>query len=146
MSADILGTSRDQCRSMVQYCFTSTKTRRLVRTDSPGRPPRLSHCPELWQWMPTYLLDTYIFHHQFNNYMWREVTPSLAGWLLFKQAFLPLNVSEPFIAVWTHHFLGARVWTKRVCQNGGIPQRKTAFHISAIYVFKSSRWSNDWWG
>ena len=40
MSADILGTSWDQCRSMVQYCFTSTKTSRLVRTDSPGRPPR----------------------------------------------------------------------------------------------------------
>ena len=43
MSADILGTSWDQCRSMVQYGFTSTETRRLVRTDSPGRPPRLSH-------------------------------------------------------------------------------------------------------
>ena len=28
---------------MVQYSFTSTETRRLVRTDSPGRPPRLSH-------------------------------------------------------------------------------------------------------
>ena len=29
---------------MVQYSFTSTKTRRLVvRTNSPGRPPRLSH-------------------------------------------------------------------------------------------------------
>ena len=43
MSADILGTSCDQSRSMVQYSFTSTETRRLVRTDSPGRPPRLSH-------------------------------------------------------------------------------------------------------
>ena len=43
MSVDILGTSCDQCRSMVQYCFTSTETRRLVRTSSPGRPPRLSH-------------------------------------------------------------------------------------------------------
>ena len=43
MSADILGTSWDQCRSIVQYSFTSTETRRLVRTDSPGRPPRLSH-------------------------------------------------------------------------------------------------------
>ena len=31
----------DQCRSMVQYSFTSTETRRLVRTNSPGRPPRL---------------------------------------------------------------------------------------------------------
>ena len=56
MSADILGTSRDQCVSMVQYSFTSTETIRLVRTDSPGRPPRLSHSswtvtslpPELW--------------------------------------------------------------------------------------------------
>ena len=43
MSVDILGTSCEQCRSMVQYSFTSTETRRLVRTDSPGRPPRLSH-------------------------------------------------------------------------------------------------------
>ena len=38
-----LGTNCDQCRSTVQYCFTSTETVRLVRTESPGRPPRLSH-------------------------------------------------------------------------------------------------------
>ena len=43
MSVDILGTNWDQYRSMVQPSFTYTKTRRLVRTDSPGRPPRLSH-------------------------------------------------------------------------------------------------------
>ena len=43
MLVDILGTTWDQCQSMVQYSFTSTKTRRLVGTDSPGRPPRLSH-------------------------------------------------------------------------------------------------------
>ena len=43
MSVDILETSWDQCRSMIQYSFTSTETRRLVRTNSPGRPPRLSH-------------------------------------------------------------------------------------------------------
>ena len=44
MSVDIWETSWDQCRSMVQYSFTSTETVRLVRTDSPGtRPPRLSH-------------------------------------------------------------------------------------------------------
>ena len=42
MSVDILGTNWDQCRSMVQYSFTSTEARRLVRTDSPGQPPRLS--------------------------------------------------------------------------------------------------------
>ena len=28
---------------MVQCCFTSTETVRLIRTKSPGRPPRLSH-------------------------------------------------------------------------------------------------------
>ena len=39
----LLGTSWDQCRSMVQYSFTSTETIRLVRTDSPWRPHRLSH-------------------------------------------------------------------------------------------------------
>ena len=38
----ILGTSWDQCRSMVQHCFASTETVRLVRTESPGRPPRLT--------------------------------------------------------------------------------------------------------
>ena len=40
---DILGTNCDQCLSMGQCCFTSTETVRLIRTDSPGRPPRLSH-------------------------------------------------------------------------------------------------------
>ena len=43
MSVDILGTSCDQCRSLVQYSFMSVETRRLVRTDSPGWPPQLSH-------------------------------------------------------------------------------------------------------
>ena len=42
MSVDILGTNCDQCLSMVQCCFTSTETVRLIRTESPGRPPRLS--------------------------------------------------------------------------------------------------------
>ena len=43
MSDDKLGTNCDQCRSMVQCCFTSTETVKLIRTESPGRPPRLSH-------------------------------------------------------------------------------------------------------
>ena len=43
MSVDILGTSCDRCRITVQCCFTSTETVRLIRTESPGRPPRLSH-------------------------------------------------------------------------------------------------------
>ena len=37
--ADILGTHCDQRVCMVQYCFTSTETIRLIRTGS----PRLSH-------------------------------------------------------------------------------------------------------
>ena len=43
MSVDILGTSCDQCLSMVQCCFTSTETVKLIRTESPGWPPWLSH-------------------------------------------------------------------------------------------------------
>ena len=39
---DIFVTNRDQCVNMVQCCFTSTETVRLIRTGSPGRPPRLS--------------------------------------------------------------------------------------------------------
>ena len=68
MSVDILGTSCDQCWSMVQYSFTSTETRRLDRTDNPGQPPRLSHSSwtmsvrikmecllyleKIWHWWP----------------------------------------------------------------------------------------------
>ena len=40
---DVLGTNCDQCVSMVHCCFASTETTRLIRTGSPGRPPRLSH-------------------------------------------------------------------------------------------------------
>ena len=43
MSVDILGTNCDQCVCMVQCCFTSTETIRLIRMESPGRPPQLSH-------------------------------------------------------------------------------------------------------
>ena len=35
---------------MVQCCFTSTETVRLIRTGSPGRPPRLSHSSrKVWE-------------------------------------------------------------------------------------------------
>ena len=40
MWVGILGTNCDRCRSMVQCCFTSTETVRLIRTESPGRPPQ----------------------------------------------------------------------------------------------------------
>ena len=48
MSVGILGTSWDQCVSMVHYCFTSTESIRLVWTESPGRPPRLFTQLILW--------------------------------------------------------------------------------------------------
>ena len=50
MSVDILGTSWDQCRSMVQYSFTSTESRKgsLGRTAQEGHLD--SHtAPELWE-------------------------------------------------------------------------------------------------
>ena len=46
---DILGTNYDQCVSIVQYCFTSTETIRLIRTEKPKTAtstltqPRLLH-------------------------------------------------------------------------------------------------------
>ena len=43
-------------RVHVQCCFTSTKTVRLIRTGSPGRPPGLSHS----SWTPLFT-DTYSF-------------------------------------------------------------------------------------
>ena len=39
----VIGTNCDQCLSMVQCRFTSTETVRLIRTENPGRSPRLSH-------------------------------------------------------------------------------------------------------
>ena len=65
MSVGILGTNCecDQCLSMVQCCFTSTEiithmVIRLIRTESPGRPPRLLFCwtlsaTEIWIWFYT---------------------------------------------------------------------------------------------
>ena len=80
MSVDTLRTSWDQCRSMVQYSFTSTETRRLVRTDSPGRPPRLSHS----SWTRTvYSYISYItlcglFGRHSSGAVWESRWPSWA--------------------------------------------------------------------
>ena len=43
MSVDILGTNCDHCWSTVQCCFMSTETVRLIRMESLGWPPWLSH-------------------------------------------------------------------------------------------------------
>ena len=65
---DILGTNCDQCRSTVQCCFMSTETVRLIRTESPGRPPRLSHsswtlCEDVPLVKFIYVPCTYTYSH-----------------------------------------------------------------------------------
>ena len=63
MSSDVGRHIRDKLRpvrkhgsvSMVQYCFTPTETRRLVRTDSPGRPP--NKCGVLVNYIHSYRLE-----------------------------------------------------------------------------------------
>ena len=59
MSVDILGTCWDQCLSMVQYCFTSTETGRLVRTDSQDSHLDSHTAPELWCKTALAIISTY---------------------------------------------------------------------------------------
>ena len=61
MSVDILGTNCDQYVSTVQCSFTSTETIRLVRTGSPGRPPRLSHSSWTLLWFDNVSADNLLF-------------------------------------------------------------------------------------
>ena len=79
MSVDILGTSWDQCRSMVQYSFTSMETRRLVRTDSPGRPPRLSHSSWTMKWR-RFTTATYCFYSR--HFPWNWESPVITSYWL----------------------------------------------------------------
>ena len=90
MSVDILGTSWDQCRSMVQlYCFTSTETRRLARTDSPGRPPRLSHSSWTTESYGSFM-DLYIGPWKFSlSQGWSETSPNCLP-VVCRQQPLPL--------------------------------------------------------
>ena len=91
MSVDILGSSWDQCRSTVQYSFTSTETRRLVRTDSPGRPPRLSH--SLWTVCCCYwwsLLYSAILRSRADSLRSHVI---LHEWLAFYSAFFNIHRS-----------------------------------------------------
>ena len=61
---DILGTNCDRCVCMVQCCFTSTETIRLIRTGSSGRPPRLSHS----SWTLHILFSLYVVHGVIDVY------------------------------------------------------------------------------
>ena len=75
-SVDILGTSWDQCVSMVQYCFTSTETIKLVRTGSPGRPPRLSHSSwTLWTWLGSAVLLNVLGRRLTYYIIWDKLRP-----------------------------------------------------------------------
>ena len=80
MSVDILGTIWDQCRSMVQYSFTSMETRRLVRTDSPGRPPRLSHSSWTMTTTARKYRRIYIYKHNVKPHWWCAVRNQSASW------------------------------------------------------------------
>ena len=133
MSIDILGTSWDQCRSMVQYIFTSTETRRLVRTDSPGRPPRLSNsswnyvgplvlCRLLYIWRPSaeppcmlrllsWILPYFYIPSSFNTFLF--VPNSLS--LLSQQstAETQLNIGLRLLLTTQHY----QKFKTGVCQN-----------------------------
>ena len=74
MSVDILGTSWDQCRSIVQYSFTFTETGRLIRTDSPGRPPRLSHNSwTMWCGEVSNILKWRVFYTLKTRHRWPRI-------------------------------------------------------------------------
>ena len=61
MSSDVGWHIRDKLwPKPKQHIFTSTEARRLVRTDSPGRPPRLAHLPN-YAWLGLFFFFFYIF-------------------------------------------------------------------------------------
>ena len=107
MWVDILGTSWDQYMSMVQYCFTSTETIRLVRTESPGRPPQLSHNSWTMDFMCVFLTKTY--WHLLHFLQVSENADCLFFYLLFLRLFPMspnwfMNMVAPIIGVPVHLF------------------------------------------
>ena len=85
MSVDILGTSCVQCRVMVQYSFTSTETRRLVRTDSPW----LSHSS--WTTSSSahrkHQFNSFTAMTPFDNNQWKwEIKDPLAFLFFFRSS------------------------------------------------------------
>ena len=106
MSVDVLGTSCDQCRSMVQYIFTSTETRRLVRTDSPGRPPRLTHS----SWTAVCGLREV----ELGSHSWMDCHVSLAA-ELFRPPLSCFSDSEVFVQDFVPHSCqsSGAVWKSR---------------------------------
>ena len=73
MSVDLLGTNCDQCRSIVQYCFTSTETIRLVRMDSPDGHLDSHTAPELWLWVDGAIWFTLYMHESMECVFMRRL-------------------------------------------------------------------------
>ena len=101
MSVDIL-TSWDQCRSIVQYSFMSTKTRRLARMDSPGWPPRLSHSS--WTLLPSSFIIFYLSSYTWRRLCWKRlclIVPCVSSmrWVHFSRAVL---FCQPHQQLFTH--------------------------------------------
>ena len=116
MSADILGTSWDQCRSMVQCSFTSTETRRLVRTDSSGRPPRLSHSSWtiFWNVLCVWILYFWLLSGKFwwKHLIFPGTLPplplyklTLSPWPFYKLTLFPLPLYKLTLSPWLFYKL-----------------------------------------
>ena len=116
MSVDILGTSCDQCQSTVQWqIFTSAETRRLIRTDSPGCPPRLSHS----SW-------TMLF------------------WLFWFFAFIVGCVCTPVWrnSTWKNFCNGLCTPNKNYGKTA--PKRAHHYYVMADVVLAGKRWGRGW--
>ena len=70
MSVDILGTSWDQCRSMVQYSFMSTETRRLLRTAT-------STLTQLWTMINNIIIISIFIIYTAQNLLCRDYSKSI---------------------------------------------------------------------
>ena len=82
---DILGTNCDQCVCMVQCCFTSTETIRLIRTGSTGRPSRLSHSSWTLPWCFFFRVS---FKHKVACVLSIEPDLLVVWWTKFRTGFL----------------------------------------------------------
>ena len=133
MSVDILGTSCDQCRSIVQYSFTSTETRRLVRTDSPGRPPRLSHSS--WTiktdaYKPTYF-HTYLSPYPFT----------------YESTYIRIYLTDSFLTCWR-----SKLWFCLLEGEGGAQRGKRSTRLTEELLWRhghpqhSSQYQYLWQG
>ena len=118
MSSDVNWHIRDKLWPMLkqffQYSFTSTETRRLVRTDSPGRPPRLSHSSStMWYYYLNLEIKIQLCAIHYCHELWLSGSPS------------PFKQNVPYVChgqwipvllvIYTFHFLLLSVMTFKAC-------------------------------